>query len=91
VNAFKVYLVAYSDDANFSYVAFGHGLWTADYTGAVATPAGANPKPVWTKGVSCGITGAGSTFTELKHGQEAQAAGCEVRPPVYLTYIIDAR
>ncbi|HEY3242219.1 MAG TPA: carboxypeptidase-like regulatory domain-containing protein [Phycisphaerae bacterium] len=91
VNAFTIFLVAYSDDANFTYVAFGSGVWTVDYSGNVATPAPPpNPTPVWTK-TTAGITGAGNKFTEIKNGQEAQAAGCEVRPPVYLTYIRDAR
>jgi len=90
VNAFKIYLAAYSDDAKYSYVALGHGLWTADYSGTVAVGAPGN-KPVWTKGASAGIKGAGRSLTIIKSGNEAKSAGCEVRPPVYLTYILDAR
>jgi outer membrane protein OmpA-like peptidoglycan-associated protein len=88
VNAFKIYLVAFSDDAKFNYTAFGHALWTADYTGTAAMPAG--NKPTWTQ-TTAGVTGAGGTFTEIKGGQEAKDAGCEVRPPVFLTFILDAR
>jgi len=88
VNEFVLHLVAYSDDANYSYVSWGTAPWTADYSGTVAFPAG---KPKWTKTAATGITGAGSTFTLIANGQEAQAARCEVRPPVFLDYILDAR
>ncbi len=90
VNAFLIYLVAYSEDADYTYVAFGKGDWTADYSGSVVTPAGATPIPVWTRGGTCGVTGS-SKLADIKNGQSANLASCEVRPPVYLTYILDAR
>jgi hypothetical protein len=86
VNAFRVYLAAYSDDANFSYVVFGQYDWTADYSGSIDNST-ANPK--WVKGAAA-VTGDNSV-TAIAGGKEAQAAGCEVRPPVYLDYVLDAR
>ena len=86
VNAFRVYLAAYSDDANYSYVVFGQFDWTADYGGTVDWSSGS---PKWVKG-SAQVTGDGSV-TRIDHGKEAQQAGCEVRPPVYLDYVLDAR
>jgi hypothetical protein len=88
INDFVLHLVAYSTDANYSYVSWGTAPWTANYAGSVSFPGGA---PRWTKAAGAGITGAGSTFTLIANGQEAQAAGCEVRPPVFLDYILDAR
>ncbi|MEZ4315499.1 MAG: hypothetical protein R3F14_46380 [Polyangiaceae bacterium] len=89
VNAFKIYLVAYSDDANFTYVAFGSGNWTADYSGTFTYPPPAGAA-VWNRAASCGITG-GAHLTAIKDGKPANTQRCEVRPPVYLDYIIDAR
>jgi hypothetical protein len=86
VNAFRLFLAAYSDDANFSYVAFGHADWTADYSGNINRASGT---PKWVKGTAK-VTG-DSKLAEIKNGKEAKAAGCEVRPPVFLDYIIDAR
>jgi hypothetical protein len=86
VNAFRLYLAAYSDDANFSYVAFAQGDWTADYTGNIIRIAGLVR---WFQ-TSANITG-DNQLTVTANGKEAQAAGCEVRPPVFLDYVIDAR
>lgn len=90
VNAFRVFLVAYSDDANYTYVAFGSGDWSCDYSGTVVTPAGAHPTPAWTKVAATGITGS-TKLSVIKDGKPADKAGAEVRPPVYLSYILDAR
>lgn len=87
-NGFKIYLVAFSDDANFSYVAFGHAPWTADYSGRVRFPGGGNP-PRWTK-TTAGVRGSG--LATIRHGQEAKAASCEVCRPTFLDNLtIDAR
>ncbi|MDD4051142.1 MAG: LysM peptidoglycan-binding domain-containing protein [candidate division Zixibacteria bacterium] len=89
VNAFKIYLVGYSDDANYTYVAFGHAEWTADYSGTVTVGAWGTT-PVWRKR-GAKISGRGRKLTVIKNGKEAKTASCETRPPVYLSYIIDAR
>lgn len=90
VNAFKIYLVGYSDDADYTYVAFGHAVWTANYSGTVTVGAWGDT-PVWKKKGSAGISGRGRSLTVIKKGMEAKSASCETRPPVYLSYIIDAR
>jgi len=86
VNKFKLYLAAYSDDANYTYVALGHAIWVADYLGPIERSAGT---PTWKKG-KAQIRGA-RALTPIADGQEAKAAGCEVRPPVFLDYVLDAR
>src|SRR5215472_17602095 len=86
VNAFRLFLVAFSDDANFSYVAFGQGDWTADYSGNINRASGS---PKWVR-TSAKITG-DKKLTLITNGKEAKAAGCEVRPPVFLDYVLDAR
>jgi len=86
VNAFRVCLAAYSDDANYCYVVFGQSDWSADYSGNVDWSTGSAK---WVKD-SARVTGDGS-ITKIDHGKEAKAAGCEVRLPVCLDYIIDAR
>ncbi len=85
---FTFYLVAYSDDANFTYVAFGHASWNEDFGGTVAF---AGATVTWTK-TTAGVTGAPSTLTKIEHGKEAREAGCEVRPPSALANVcVDAR
>ena len=87
---FRRYLVAFSDDANFSYVAFGYADWTLDIGGSVDWFATSTGNPKWIIG-SAGASG-DSKLTEIKHGKEAKDAHCEVRPPIAIKILLrDAR
>ena len=85
VNKFWINLTAYSDDANFSYVVFAQAHWTADFSGTIDWT---NGPPVWKKTTA---KASGIRLQVIEHGKEAQHVKCEVRLPVFLDYIRDAR
>jgi len=86
---YTCYLVAFSSDAVFSFVAYGSAAWVSNISGTVAFT-GATVK--YTAGAAGGITGA-SQFAVISPGKEADKAGCEVMPPADLDpyWIFDAR
>ena len=79
---FTKYLIAFSDDANLSYVAFAHAKWQLDVGGSVNWFVTDTGNPKWIKG-SANANG-DQQLTEISHGQEARAAGCEVCGPIAL-------
>ncbi len=79
---FRTYLAAFSDDANFSYVVFGHADWSLDIGGTIDWFATDTGGAKWIKGSA--KIGVDTKLTEIDHGKEANEAGCEVRPPIAL-------
>ncbi len=92
---FKLFLLAYSNDAPFSFVAFGHLDWTLQYNCDFAlTSFNYRMGQSAANTGQLGATDNGSTvnatvFQGIPHGQEARAAGCELRPPVYQNLVLD--
>jgi hypothetical protein len=86
---YTCYLVAFSSDAVFSFVAYGSASWVSDISGTVAF---SGATATYTAGGSAGITGA-SEFAAVVPGKEADKVGCEVMPPADLDpyWIFDAR
>ena len=89
-NNFTLYLVAFSTDAVFSFVAYGSISWTLNIGGTIHWAAG---NPTFVPGASAGVTGTGAAFVLIAGGKEADKARCEVMPPADLDpyWINDAR
>ncbi len=86
---FRLFLIAYSSDAAFSFVVYGSGSWHLDYSG---TAHWAHGNPTYVPSATAGLTG-DSSFAVIPTGKEAHDAGCEVFPPGDLSpwWVFDAR
>ena len=86
---FSLFVVAFSTDAVFSFVAYGSASWKLNYIGSATWTHG---NVAYVPSASAGITGDAS-FAAIPHGKEANQAHCEVLPPSDLApgLVFDAR
>lgn len=101
-NDFRLHLVAVSDDAPGSYVAFGGAAWSVRFFGKVETRVsttgsgggevaiGTPTVQGWKRGRSCTVRG-DSVLTAYETGVEAHLAGAAVSAPLFRHWVLDAR